>query len=262
MPARPASLSAEHRSAGEPDAGLRLEGVSFAYDPAKLPADALFSGFSMTACAGKVTAVLGRSGGGKSTILNLIAGSLQPSAGSIDFSGEALVHLRERGRISYLNQKPLLLPWLTVRQNMEKPATLIANRIEEDPLELLDWLGIPGTESAYPNTLSGGMYQRAALARALYVRPALLLLDEPFSALDEITRLDAYAVLRRLVEKYRICCLLVTHSIGEMFTAADRCLVLNGKPVRVMLDENLAETSDPASLRRAAIHEQILAVLQ
>lgn len=241
--------------------GLSVDRLDFAFaspDGAKQP---IFRGFSLEVAPGEVTAILGRSGCGKSTLLNILAGAVSPDAGELRFAGLPLAEVRSAGEVSYLDQKPLLLPWLTVMQNLEAPARLVGRSLDQGAAQLLTALGLAGAGDSFPNTLSGGMYQRAALARALYVKPSLLLLDEPFSALDEITRIDAYATLREVIEAHGVCCVLVTHDIAEMVTAADNCVAITGSPAEIALQEDVSGLRDMADGEAASLRARILDVL-
>jgi NitT/TauT family transport system ATP-binding protein len=221
----------------------------------------LFQDFSLCANAGEVLAILGRSGCGKSTLLNALAGVLPPQTGKLAFRDQSLDQMRADRRISYLNQKAVLLPWLSVLENVLEPARL-AGRSLGDATALLTRLGLGDQLDAYPGTLSGGMYQRVALARALFVDPALLLMDEPFSALDEITRIKAHGTLREIVRERKICCLIVTHDISESFVAADRCIVLRGLPVAVELDSDVTGLDESRDAHLLQLRSRILELMR
>ncbi|WP_288799205.1 ABC transporter ATP-binding protein [Arsenicicoccus cauae] len=170
---------------------------------------------------GRQLALLGPSGAGKSTLLHLLAGELHPSAGA--------VHRPGTPRIGMVFQQARLMPWLTVRDNLALGHAYAANAdVRDAPLvdELLDLLGLTAHADAYPDQLSGGQAQRVALGRALAVRPDLLLLDEPFSALDPATRGELQGWLRRHLTERGLSSVVVTHDIDEALVLADDVVVL------------------------------------
>lgn len=194
--------------------------------------------------------IIGPSGCGKSTIFNIIAGLIAPDAGGLFYRGEEIQSLR--GRVGYMMQKDLLFPWRTVLQNVllglemrgvdRREATAMAR-------EHLAAFGLSGFENAFPKTLSGGMRQRVALIRTLIMDPDILLLDEPFSALDYQTRLYLEGVLKQAVEKFHKTVVLVTHDIDEAVALSKRIVVLSGRPSRVKAihDIDFAESSPIAA---------------
>ncbi|AKT51560.1 ABC transporter ATP-binding protein [Arsenicicoccus sp. oral taxon 190] len=170
---------------------------------------------------GRQLALLGPSGAGKSTLLHVLAGEQHPSAGT--------VHRPGTPRIGMVFQQARLMPWLTVRDNLALGHAYAANAdVRSLPLveELLDLLGLAGHAGAYPDQLSGGQAQRVALGRALAVRPDLLLLDEPFSALDPATRGELQGWLRRHLTERGLGSVVVTHDIDEALVLADQVVVL------------------------------------
>jgi NitT/TauT family transport system ATP-binding protein len=178
--------------------------------------------------------IIGPSGCGKSTIFNIIAGLIEPDEGRIVYRGEDVASLR--GRVGYMMQKDLLFPWRTVLGNVLLGLEMrgVAHRAAvERAREHLHAFGLAGFENAYPKTLSGGMRQRVALIRTLVMDPGILLLDEPFSALDYQTRLYLEGVLKQAVEKFHKTVVLVTHDIDEAVALSKRVVVLSGRPARV-----------------------------
>ncbi|MBX6390057.1 MAG: ABC transporter ATP-binding protein [Frankia sp.] len=222
-------------SPGESGAGpvLRVDGVSFGY-PGRRGALAAVDNVSFTLPVGGLGVLVGPSGCGKSTLLRLVAGLLEPTAGTIDLAGVAPARLRRDRRVGFAFQDPGLLSWRSVRRNIELPFDLA--RLPKDSAwvdHLLEITNLADWANRRPRELSGGMRQRVALARALATRPDVLLLDEPFGALDEITRADLNFELLRIVADTGTTCLLVTHSVDEAVLLADTVVVLGPRPCRV-----------------------------
>lgn len=185
---------------------------------------------------GEFVALVGPSGCGKSTILNLVGGLLPPTAGEVRVDGAPVRGIPPG--IGYVFQKDTVFPWRTVRRNLALgleyrgvPAPERARRVRE----AVRLIGLEGFEDAYPATLSGGMRQRVALMRTLIVDPAILLMDEPFGALDTHTKLRLQAQLLELWLARRPTVLFVTHDLAEALTLADRVIVLTRRPGRVKL---------------------------
>lgn len=177
--------------------------------------------------------VLGPSGSGKTTLLRVLAGLQAPSV------GEVKLHFSAQPRVSLVFQQANLMPWRTVLQNITLPLELAGvdpAAANSRAAELVELIGLQGFENNWPRELSGGMAQRVALARAFIEDPELLLLDEPFGALDALTREKMGAELLHLWQKHRTTVLMVTHSISEALLLADRVLVLTARPGRVAFD--------------------------
>ncbi|PNY80126.1 ABC transporter ATP-binding protein [Deinococcus koreensis] len=208
-------------------------GVSFAAPQA--PREVL-RGVTFQAAAGEILALVGRSGCGKSTLLNLAAGLGAPSAGQIRFTAPP--------RIGYVFQDARLLPWLTLARNLE---LVCPPEFHPDIPAALARVGLAGRGDDLPAQLSLGMAQRAAVARALVIRPDVLLLDEPCGALDELTAAELRAELAGLLRLQPATTLLVTHHPGEAVLLADRVLVLGGSPTRItqVLEVPLPRPRDP-----------------
>jgi NitT/TauT family transport system ATP-binding protein len=182
-------------------------------------------------------AILGPSGCGKSTLLKTIAGLLPPSRGRVLVDGQSVT--RPLDRLGMVFQSPVLLRWRTVIGNVLFPADALGQRgeaIRERALGLLKLVGLQGFEQRYPHELSGGMAQRVSLARALLLDPRLLLMDEPFGALDALTRDEMGFELLRVWQERPKTVLFVTHSISESVLLADRVLVMTARPGRLALD--------------------------
>ncbi len=180
--------------------------------------------------------VVGPSGCGKSTLLKILGGLLRPTVGQVLFDGQPLTGPSER--IGFVFQKANLMPWRTVLANVQLSLELQGARPAEaqrQAQELIDLVGLTGFEQALPRDLSGGMEQRVAIARALIRHAEVLLLDEPFGALDALTRERMGVELLRIWERRRTTVLMVTHSIPEALLLADRVLVLSPRPGQVTL---------------------------
>mgnify|MGYP001191606550 FL=1 len=194
----------------------------------------------LTVEPGEVVTLLGPSGSGKTTLLRIVGGLDEPTTGTVRV-GDASPHdARAAKRIGFVPQSPALLPWRTVRANAR--LLLDVNRAAgtpngTDPVDLLAEVGLAEFADAYPHELSGGMQQRVAIVRAMALGAPLLLMDEPFAALDEITRADMRHLLARLCERVATTVLFVTHSIAEAVFLSDRVAVLSARPGRLVAIE-------------------------
>jgi ABC-type nitrate/sulfonate/bicarbonate transport system ATPase subunit len=190
--------------------------------------------FSISVAAGEFVAIVGSSGCGKSTLLRMLAGLETPDCGEIRADGAPVAGTSlDRGLIF---QEHRLMPWLTVEQNVALAlANIPGSRSEKQQLvqEHLALVGLAGFERAYPRQLSGGMAQRASIARGLVGRPRILLLDEPFGALDALTRSRMQDELQRIWQLERITMVLVTHDVEEAVFLADRVVVMTPRPGRI-----------------------------
>jgi NitT/TauT family transport system ATP-binding protein len=186
---------------------------------------------------GGFLAILGPSGCGKSTLLRVVADLVPPSAGSVSLFGRSPAEARLGRELGFVFQDAALLPWRTARENVELPLE-VGNGARRDgdvadPGELLALVGLSDRQNAYPHELSGGMRQRVSIARALVTRPRILLMDEPFGALDEITRDRLNDELLRIWRDTGTTILFVTHSIPEALYLGESVLVLKAHPGRV-----------------------------
>jgi NitT/TauT family transport system ATP-binding protein len=189
---------------------------------------------SFKATPGEFVSIVGPSGCGKSTLLRLIAGLIPLTGGAISVNGLAVTEPRQD--VALMFQRPTLLPWRTALQNVLLPpkiAKKLNEAAERQAYELLDLVGLSGFEHTYPRHLSGGMQQRVALARLLMVGVDVLLLDEPFAAVDQLTRERLNVELLRVHERMSATALLVTHNIQEAILLADRVIVMTPRPGRV-----------------------------
>jgi ABC-type nitrate/sulfonate/bicarbonate transport system ATPase subunit len=207
---------------------------------------------------GELVCVLGPSGCGKSTLLNIVAGFLPPSSGTVSIDGEE-VRGPDARRI-FVFQERGVFPWLTVEGNIGFGLSkLSAAEKERRIAHYVQLVGLEGFEKAYPQELSGGMKQRVEVARALAVNPDVLFLDEPFGALDSITRLVMRGELLRIWEAERKTILFVTHDIEESVQLADRVVVLSTRPARIqrIVEIDLPHPRDLSSPRYLELRDSI-----
>jgi NitT/TauT family transport system ATP-binding protein len=216
---------------------ISVEQVSMVFQGRGEPVVALEK-VDMRVPAGRFGAIIGPSGCGKSTLLRLVADVLQPVAGRIALGADTPRAARHDHALGFVFQSPTLLPWRTVRENVELPLDIVgrrsARRSGASSADLIELVGLKGFEGALPYELSGGMQQRAAIARALMLKPDVLLLDEPFGALDEITRQRMNLELLRIWAESGTTALLVTHSIAEAVFMSDQVHVMSPRPGRII----------------------------
>jgi NitT/TauT family transport system ATP-binding protein len=216
-------------------AAVALEGVGkrFGEGPAAVQA---VTGIDLTVAAGEFVSLIGPSGCGKSTLLRIVANLIEPSEGSVLVNGKPASRARLDQDYGIAFQSAGLLEWRTVQGNVELPLGLHgvgkAQR-RQQALELLDLMGLADFASHRPSQLSGGMQQRVAIARALARRPALLLMDEPFGALDEMTRERMQSELIRICGETNAAVVFVTHSIPEAVFLSQRVVVMSPRPGRI-----------------------------
>ena len=212
---------------------IRLSGVSRTFDGRSGRVEAL-RGIDLDVAEGEFVAVLGRSGCGKSTLLRMIAGLLPLSEGEITVAGAPIT--RPRRDIAMLFQRPALLPWRSVLDNVLLPVEIFGwsrAKHRERARQLLEMAGLGGFEKRLPHELSGGMQQRVSLCRSLIGEPRVMLMDEPFSALDALTREELSGELQRVHMETKATIVFVTHSIDEAVLLADRVVVLSPRPGRI-----------------------------
>ena len=200
---------------------------SFATDKGPRP---VVGGIGFTVGDGEFVAVVGPSGCGKTTLLNIIAGFERPDQGQVMVDGVPLVGPSPKGIV--ISQQGSVFPWLTVQQNT---VFGLNGKVRKEALadHYIGVVGLKGFESAYPHELSGGMLKRVEVARALVVKPEILYMDEPLSALDALTNLRMRIELLRILSEERHTCLLVTHNVEEAVHMADRILVLSARPTTI-----------------------------
>jgi NitT/TauT family transport system ATP-binding protein len=186
---------------------------------------------SCSICSGEFVSILGPSGCGKSTLMSIIAGLLAPTSGSAEFAPSWQTSRLPNFGIVF--QDPVLFPWRDIKANVALPGEVVGlTREERDrrARDLLRMVGLAGFEQKYPHELSGGMQQRVAIARALILAPPLLLMDEPFGALDALTREQMNLEIARISRESKTTVIFVTHSIAEAAFLSDRVLVMTGRP--------------------------------
>ncbi len=244
---------------------LRLESVSLRY-PSGIEA---LHDLDLEVAAGSLTAVIGPNGCGKSTLLRLLAGLLRPTAGRVTVNGQP--PRAGDGRVGLAFQQPRLVPWLTVAENVGLPlaakGVLAAARAPRVAAALAR-VGLGPSARLLPAQLSGGLAQRAGLARALITDPGVLLLDEPFSALDLLTREAFDSELEALLVRRQPTLVLVTHSVSEAVLLADRIVVLSARPGAVVADlpvelprpRSVASQAEPTAVVAAAAVRDALAI--
>lgn len=218
-------------------------------------------GVSLDVADGEFVAIVGPSGCGKSTLLNIIAGFERADSGSIRINGVERIGPNRNGIM--ISQHGSVFPWLTVQENL---MFALSGTSHSDPLKrahrYIAMVGLEGFEKAYPHELSGGMLKRVEIARALVVKPEILYMDEPFSALDALMSLRMQTELRRILDEERHTVLLITHDVEEAIYLADRILVLSPRPTRIQTTFHIdlphpRKLSDPRAqeLREAILKE-------
>jgi len=205
---------------------LEVKNVSKSFD-----GKAVLQDISITLEQGELVCLLGVSGGGKTTLFNIISGLLQPDQGRVFLNGKDITNMP--GHISYMLQKDLLLPYRTIEDNVALPLLLKGMKKKEARLQvspMFAQFGLEGTQKQYPAQLSGGMRQRAALLRTYLFSQDVALLDEPFSALDTLTKSAIHKWYLDVMEKIRLSTLFITHDIDEAILLSDRIYLLSGSP--------------------------------
>ncbi len=221
------------------------------------------SGIDLEIPAGQRVAFIGRSGAGKSTLLHLLAGLIRPTQGRVEIDGATVTGPSPRWNVMF--QRASLYPWMSVRENVELGLRFLNRKPQSDAVanRLLTLVGLEGLGDVNVQKLSGGQQQRVALARSLATEPTLLLLDEPFSSLDVVTRTDLQEVVGRIVSDLGLTMVLVTHDLDEAIALSDRIIVVGEKPGRIVADRLVERTpagkADEAAT--AALHADLLSFL-
>jgi NitT/TauT family transport system ATP-binding protein len=219
--------------------GIEVRAVS-----KRFPAAIALDQVDLSAAPGEFVTVIGPSGCGKTTLLRIIAGLTAPDAGTVTIGRSGPDSARSERHLGYVPQAPALLPWRTVKANA-RLLTEVRGRSPHRGLgvaavdELIAEVGLADQRGSYPHELSGGMQQRVALVRAFALDAPVLLMDEPFAALDEITRAEMRYLLLRLCERRNATVVFVTHSIAEAVMLSDRVIVMSGRPGRIDTEQRV-----------------------
>lgn len=226
---------------------IEIKGVRHAYATASGPLPVL-DGLEVSVNEGGFCAVVGPSGCGKSTLTRLIAGLMRPDEGEVWLHGEQVKG--PRATVGMAFQNPVLLEWRTILHNVMLPLEIVPGGLkgkaaEERARSLLSLVGLEGFEDKRPSELSGGMRQRASLCRALVHQPEVLILDEPFGALDAFTREDLWQTMHEVKAKEPFTALLITHDLRESIFLGDQVVVLSGRPARTQYVMDIPRTGKP-----------------
>lgn len=254
--------------AGSGDFALQVSGVSKRFTSRRRPPVLALDDVTINVRHGEFVSLLGPSGCGKSTVFNMVAGLIEPTDGTIVINGQNATG--QAGYVGYMLQKDLLLPWRTILKNVTLGAQLLGRdvkAVEKEARALFQRFGLEGFEDAWPANLSGGMRQRAAVMRTLLSGRDILLLDEPFGALDAMTRAAMQTWLLDIWKEFGSTVVFVTHDIDEAVFLSDRIVVMGSRPGTVQLEVEVdiprPRVSDDVATaeRRAAIKHQILTVI-
>jgi NitT/TauT family transport system ATP-binding protein len=213
-------------------AGISLKGVGVTFHAVPSPVRAL-AGVDLTVRNHEFVSIVGPSGCGKSTVLRIVCGLLAASAGKVEVLGCSPDEARRYRAFGFVFQSSVMLPWRTALENVLLPLEVVGMAPAEAPIApetLLEWVGLKGYEGLYPKQLSGGMRQRVAIARALAFNPPILLMDEPFAAVDALTRQRLHSLLLDIWNNARKTVLFITHDVYEAVMLSDRVLVMSRSP--------------------------------
>lgn len=240
---------------------LEIKGVKHAYqtDSGPLP---VLEGLDLSLPEGGFAAVVGPSGCGKSTLTRLVAGLMMPDAGEVWLQGKLVKGPKSTVGMAF--QNPVLLEWRTILQNVMLPLEIVSTKMskrekEDRARSLLALVGLEGFEDKRPSELSGGMRQRASLCRSIVHKPDVLILDEPFGALDAFTREDLWQTMHKVKEEEPFTGVLITHDLRESIFLADQVIVLSGRPARTqyVMDVHLTGKRDIEDLYTAESGEAL-----
>lgn len=245
---------------------VAVEGLRYAYPTGLLAVDQL----NFSVGVGEIVAIVGPSGCGKSTLLSLLAGMKQSLAGTITWSAESLASeigspkRPAKRKLSLVFQRDTVLPWRTVEENVALGLNYVAiskHERRERIASLLRLVRMEEFSKAYPNQLSGGMRRRVALLTGVAPFPHLLMLDEPFAALDEPTRVNVHADLLEIIYRFGLSVILVTHDLAEAITLADRVIILTRRPARVarVIETTFGHDRDIRALRELPAYQTLYA---
>ena len=239
-------------------AGIEVRGLT-KHHPGARPDRPALQNIDLEIPHRQFVSLIGPSGCGKSTLLRILAGLDRADTGQVHLLGRSPKQASRRKAIGLVSQTPALLPWLTVRQNVALPGKVNRRAGSEidSPDELLRAVGLEDSADQYPHELSGGMLQRVAVARALGLRPDVLLMDEPFSALDEFTREALQYQLLGLWQQRATTVVFVTHSVREAVVLSDRIVVMSARPGRIhdVLDVDLPRPRDRKVVKGPHMHD-------
>jgi len=247
----------DRECAGSPSTARPLIAIEAA--SVRLGTDFIFSGLDLSVAEGEFVCLLGPSGCGKSTMIRMIGGLIEPDSGSVAIDGRPPRLARDR--LAFVFQSPRLVPWRNARDNvglaieLRRPGIRKAERRRRS-LELLETVGLAADTEKLPAMLSGGERQRVAIARALSVEPAIILMDEPFSALDPETRRRMRADLATLWQETRKTIVFVTHDLDEALELADRIILFSAKPTRILDMVAIAEKRPRSIDSSSALREK------
>jgi NitT/TauT family transport system ATP-binding protein len=244
---------------------IQATGITVEYKLPRKGSVTALDDFSLSVDSGEFVALLGPSGCGKSTFLRVLAALETPTHGEVRLNGESPVRSVSEHRLGVAFQDHGLLPWLSVRQNLRIPFKIARRKSDEARIDyLIELVGLTKFADARPSHLSGGMRQRVSIARALALHPQILLLDEPFGALDSVTRRHLNVELQRIWQEEAVTTLLVTHSVEEAVFLADRVVVMTGRPGRIRDERQLsyARPRDNATTKSDAFHHDVDALTE